>query len=392
MVPALEKSAITDELKEKAELEIREKRKSVDYNTIEYPVEVLVQKYQGDRKNNIEENGIDEDSSELFIPDYQREMTWSEEHQSKFIESLLLGIPIPSIFVAEISTEKEDKINDSRSIIEIDLRLEIIDGTQRIRTLARFLNNQLQLKNLKKLEELNDFTFKDLTPFRQKKFKRIPIRTIVLTEEADEEVRRDLFERINSGSVELNEMEKRRGSYPGLFLDLIEELSKHEKFLHLCSFRQGEINRRDPQEFVLRFFAFLNNYQNFPANKPKVHEFLDNYLTNKNEELGKIEDSDQQIKKMREEFYSMLNFVEQYFPNSFRTGIKKIRPTTRIKFESLSVGIALALREDKNILPKSTDFINSQTFTEYTNSNGSSSKNKVVRRIQYVRDRLLGTK
>ena len=128
------KREITDQLRDAAEEEIREKRKPVDYKTIEYPIEILVQKFL---------DGIDDDTNELFIPDYQREMAWDDEIQSKFIESVLLGLPIPYIFVADVSGEEDT--NDSR--------LEIIDGTQRIRTLKRFLNNELELNHLNKLSK-----------------------------------------------------------------------------------------------------------------------------------------------------------------------------------------------------------------------------------------------
>jgi len=360
--------SITNQRKEEAELEIREKRKSVDYNTLEYPIEVIVQKYL---------EGIDEDKNELFIPDYQREMAWDEERQSKFIESVMLDLPIPYIFVADIS-ESED--SDSA-------RLEIIDGTQRIRTLTRFINNELQLTNLEKLKTLNDFTFNDLPPSRQRRFNRTTIRIIQLKDQADEEVRRDLFERINSGSVELNEMEKRRGSKPGKFLDLIEELSKNTKFRELCSFTKTEISKRDPQEFVLRFFAFLNNYQNYSSSDNKVHEFLDDYLDQENQS------SSPKIDNMRNEFYLMLEFVEKYCPNSlhiYRKTKNLYEPTTRIKFESITVGISLALRENQKLIPKSTSFLDSEEFKNLTKSDSSSSQNKVTRRIEYVRNQLLG--
>lgn len=361
MVTQLE---ITETKKQEAEAEIRDKSKRVDYNTLEYPIEVIVQKYL---------DGIEYDENELFIPDYQREMAWDEERQSKFIESVMLGLPIPYIFVADTS-EGEDLA-----------RLEIIDGTQRIRTLQRFVKNEFTLKNLEKLESLNGFTFKDLPLPRQRRFKRTTIRMIVLTEDADEEVRRDLFERINSGSVELNEMEKRRGSKPGKFLDLIEELSKEERFRYLCSFTPTEINKRDPQEFVLRFFAFLNNYKNYSGRK--VHDFLDNYLDRENES----ESLD--IEAMRNEFNLMLRFVEQYFPDAlhiYRKTKNRYEPTTRIKFESITVGVALALRKNPNLIPKSTEFLESQEFKDCTDSNASSSRNKVISRLEYVRDRLLG--
>jgi hypothetical protein len=355
---------ITYQKKQEAEAEIRDKRKRVDYNTLEYPLEVIVQKYL---------NGIEQDENELFIPDYQREMAWDEERQSKFIESVMLGLPIPYIFVADTSEDPDLA------------RLEIIDGTQRIRTLKRFVTNELTLNNLEKLESLNGFTFKDLPFSRQRRFQRTTIRMIVLTADADEEVRRDMFERINSGSVELNEMEKRRGSKPGKFLDLIEELSKEKRFRDLCSFTPTEINKRDPQEFVLRFFAFLNNYQNYSGRK--VHEFLDDYLDQENKAKSL------NIEAMRNEFYLMLGFVEKYFPDAlhlYRKTKNRYEPTTRIKFESIAVGIALALRENPNLIPKSTKFLESEEFKKFTDSNASSSRNKVSSRLEYVRDRLLG--
>lgn len=355
------KQEITVAQKEAADAEIRRKQQPVNYDTKEYPVEILVQKYM---------EGRDDDTNELFIPDYQREMAWDEARQSKFIESVLLGLPIPYIFVADIP----DKENEAR--------LEIIDGSQRIRTLARFINNELTLNGLKKLTQLNDFTFADLPLARQRRFNRTTLRMIQLTEDADEEVRRDIFERINTGSVDLNEMEKRRGIMRGSFLDLIEELSKKPKFRDLCLFAEAAINRREPQEFVLRFFAFLNNYKNFNANK--VNEFLDDYLKAVNE------DKTFEREKMQTEFLSMLDFVEQYFPKGFRQGKYNAKTTTRIKFESLSVGVALGLREKNDVQPKSTEWLNSEDFKKCTSGDGSSSRLKVIKRIEYVRDQLLG--
>ncbi|MEI2578218.1 DUF262 domain-containing protein [Scytonema sp. PRP1] len=355
------KPEITQERQEAAEAELREKQKPVDYDTKEYPIEILVQKYM---------DGIEEDANELFIPDYQREMAWDEDRQSKFIESVLLGLPIPYIFVADVCGDEHD-----------EARLEIIDGSQRIRTLAKFLSNELTLDKLEKLKKLNGFTFEDLPLARQRRFKRSTLRMIQLSEEADEEVRRDLFERINTGSVELNEMEKRRGILRGPFLDLIEELSKNPKFRHLCFFSKEAINSRDPQEYVLRFFAFLNNYQNYGREvNPFLNQSLEKY--NKDQTLNQ--------ENMRMEFQVMINFVEKYFPNGFRQGKKLDRTTTRIKFESLAAGTALALREKKDLKPQSTEWINSEEFRKYTSSDASSSRNKVIRRIEYVREQLLG--
>ena len=161
-----------------AEMEIRDKQKQINYNTRDYPLEILVQKYM---------EGLNDDTNKLFIPDYQREVFWDDERQSKFIESVIWGLPIPYIFVVDIGHDEND-----------EARLEIVDGAQRIITLTRFVNNELTLSGLKKLEQLNGFKFADLLLPRQRNFNRIRLRIIQLTKAANEEVRRDLFERIQS--------------------------------------------------------------------------------------------------------------------------------------------------------------------------------------------------
>ncbi|MGF1575624.1 MAG: DUF262 domain-containing protein [Cyanophyceae cyanobacterium] len=350
--------SITDDQRDAAEAEIREKQKIVDYDTKEYPVEVLVQKYR---------DGLDEDINELYIPDYQRDMIWDDVRQSKFVESIFLGLPIPYIFVADLRPEKEDLG-----------RLEIVDGTQRIRTLDRFLGDELRLGELKKLEKLNNFKYSDLPLARQRRFNRATIRMIVLTEKADEETRRDLFDRVNS-NIELNDMEKRRGVSPGPFVDLLEELAKDPRFVRLCPLSESSQRKREPEEFVLRFFAYLDNYKNFER---RVNEFLNEYLERHNNDSIDKDD-------FRNTFYEMLNFVDQYFPNGFSKSKGHVR-TPRIRFEAISVGIALALRERSDLVPASMNWLDSQEFKKYTTSDASNSRPKVIRRIEYVRDQLLG--
>jgi uncharacterized protein with ParB-like and HNH nuclease domain len=349
--------AISSQQRDEAEEELREQQKPIDYNTLEYPIEILVKKYT---------DGLDDDTNELFIPDYQREMAWDNARQSKFIESMLLGLPIPYIFVADISDE------------ENDARLEIIDGTQRIRTLAGFINNDLKLESLEKLKKFNNFRFEDLAQPRQRRFKRTTIRMIQLTEKADEDIRRDMFERINNGSVELNDMEKRRGIYDGPFLEFIEQLSESDKFRKLCPFSEPLIRRREPQEFVLRFFAYLHEYKKFNR---KIDDFLNDYLRRNN-------NSNFDRQSMQAEFERMLDFVEKYFPDRFLKS-QKHTTVTRIWFESISVGAILALRENGNLEPSSMSWLQSPEFKKYTAAREGTTQSTVTRRIEYVRDRLL---
>ena len=243
---------ITDLQRNEAESQIEREQVFVDYDTKEYPVETIVEKYL---------RGIDEDKNELFVPDYQRDFRWEEKRQSKFIESILIGLPIPYIFVADI----KDK----------DGRLEIVDGSQRIRTLAAFIENELRLVGLEKLTELNGFHYSDLPLARQRRFNRKTLRMIELTDKADEEVRRDIFERINTGSLELEAMEKRRGIQPGPFTNFLSECARIPLFKTLAPLSEVSENKRDREELVLRFFAYLNKHQKF---QNRVSDFLDEYL------------------------------------------------------------------------------------------------------------------
>jgi uncharacterized protein with ParB-like and HNH nuclease domain len=176
---------ITQQQQEEAEKQIREESKIVDYNTITYPLELIVQKFV---------EGQETDENELFIPDYHRDIAWDEQRQSKFIESILLGLPIPPLYVAEVLDEAKNLV-----------RWELIDGSQRLRTLTRFINNELQLQSLEKLNKLEGFKFSDLPLARQRRLKITPIRIVVLTEKVDKETRINLFERINLGSFQVNE-------------------------------------------------------------------------------------------------------------------------------------------------------------------------------------------
>ena len=190
---------MTEEKKKLLEEQLDSQQSAIAYDVREFTLEYYVNKYQ---------EGINTDDNELYVPDYQREFIWDLKHQSRFIESLFLGLPVPFIFSAEI---KETG------------RLEIVDGSQRIRTLAAFMNNELQLASLQKLTFMNDCYYKELPSAMQRIFKNISIRMIVLSSKATEEVRNEMFDRINTSSVPLLPMETRRGVYRGEFTEFVAE-------------------------------------------------------------------------------------------------------------------------------------------------------------------------
>lgn len=345
-MPKSKKSRYSEEQRTVADAEIRQLQKQIDYDTKDYTIEFLVEKLgKGD----------------FFIPTYQRKFIWKNHQRSSFIESVLLGLPIPFMFFANCD----------------DGRIEIIDGAQRMQSLAAFLNNNLRLCKLEKLTSLNGFRFSDLLDSQQRKFKEKTLRIVNLEESTPDEVRQDLFNRINTTGTKANFSEIRRGSYPGKFTDFIGECTENKLFIKLCPIPPKRDERYERFELVLRFFAYTNNYMAFVHN---VYSFLDDYL------VKNLNDFDEDA--FRSEFERMLSFVNENFPCGFAK-LPTSKFTPRVRFEAISVGTALALREKPDLVISNVDWINSEEFKEFTTSDASNNQSKLRTRIEYVRDQLL---
>lgn len=352
---------ISDAQRAEAEAQIRVHQREVDYQTKEYIVEVLVKKYL---------DGIDDDESEIYIPAYQRKFVWSLERQSKFIESVMLGLPVPYIFIASLPKDAE----------EDEGRAEVVDGSQRIRTLAAFISNKLKLVGLEKCDKLNGFHFADLDLSRQRKFNRQSVRVIELSDKADEQIRRDVFERINTGSDELRDMEKRKGIYSGPFYDFIKERAGDERFKLLCPISFAKERREEAEELVLRYFAYSDSYMSF---KHDVGKFLSDYL--------KAQQANFDREEKLAQFNSMLEFAAACLPYGFRKA-PNATTTPRVRFEALSCGITLALRAQPGLVRTPNEirtWLESDEFRTLTVSDASNSLPRLKGRIEFVRDHLL---
>lgn len=361
----------THEQKEKVEVAIKNKQKGSEFDIREFPTELIVDKYT----KSLPEIG---DKTELFMPDYQREYKWSLKQQSEFIESVLTNLPIPYIYVADVLEGDNEG------------RIEIIDGSQRIRTIARFLNNQLTLNGLTLVPELNGFKFKDLNGPRQLRFKRKTIRFIELLD-VDEEARRQIFYRLNSGGVILNPMEIRFGTNDGEFLTLLKTLAENEKFKRLCPITQGRKNNREAEEMLLRFFAYRFDMGSYIKS---VSSFLNNFMAKMNNSYIYTENETQlsfNADLFQSTFDEMLNFVDNNLkPLYFKKSLKNVS-VPRIRFESLSVGISLALSTQQPIITNTiNEWLNSEVFSILTDSDASNSIPKLKDRTFYVKNNLLG--
>lgn len=343
----IKRTPITEAQKKAAEEQITKLRKEIDYNTRDYSIDFLIQQFHED---------------EFYIPDeYQRQYIWKDSDKNRFVESILLGLPIPLMFFSD--TE--------------DGRCEIIDGAQRTQAMEEFMSGDLVLSDLKKLTCLNGFSYDDIPTYFRKKFDKTNMRVIVLSDDTSLDIRQEIFNRINTTGREANASEVRRGSFRGAFMDFLTECTKDQLLLKVCPISETMAKRYEHLELVLRFFAFLDRYQAFTH---RVDNFLDDYVES-------MKDSFEQD-VMKNEFEAMLHFVEEYFPNGFaKTAHAKSTP--RVRFEAISVGVALALREKPDLVPKSMDWLNSQEFHKHTTTHASNSPARVKGRILYVKNKLL---
>jgi hypothetical protein len=337
---------ITDEMRTAAEKQIREQQTETKYDLRDFTIDYIVQEFNNDL---------------FFIPDYQRMFIWPEKNRVDFIESIFMGLPIPMMFVADID----------------DGRLEVVDGAQRIQTLEAFRNNDLRLFDLKYLNTLEGFTYNDLPTAYQRKFNTKALRLVVLEDSTTLERRQEIFNRINTSAVKAKPSEVRRGGLDSPFMQFIKECSIDPLFIKLCPVSKQMVDRREHEELILRFFNYSDRYKSF---RHDVGKFNDSYL----KEHGKTFDRD----RLKQEFQDMLAFVNRYIPSGFAKK-KGFKSTPRVRFEAISVGVNLALRENSDLIPGSMDWLDSDEFKYHTTTHASNSGPKLRGRIEYVKNNLL---
>ena len=333
---------------------LEDARREVRYIVTDFSVELVVSKF----KETPGEEG------DIYIPDYQRILVWTNDQQSYFVESLLLKIPVPPIF-----------------FYDVDGMLEIVDGSQRIRSLVSFSNNTLKLSGLQKLDILNGLTISGIPVPFQRRFNNTPVRSFVLEQSTDEETRVDLFRRLNTSGKKLADAEIRKGVYKGRFLDLIIECAASAVFVSLSPKIGGQIDPvAERQELVTRFFVYALSYTDFTHD---VRRFLDTHVASFNKTLNKT-----RIIELKALFIETMNFISSNFPKGFyRKGSEGRLP--RVRFEAVSVGTALAIQKRPNLKFKDARWLGSKTFEDLVKGEATNSGPKLRARVEYVRDALL---
>lgn len=181
----------------------------------------------------------------IAIPNFQRGYVWNRVQASRLIESLIIQCPIPVVYLSQNSDET----------------LSVIDGNQRLTSINLFLNNEFPLTGLGTYPELEGLTYEELDPRFQRHIINRTIRCIAILKDTHPQIKFDVFERLNTGSVRLNPQELRHGIYTSKLMTKVEELAKTSLFKKLTSTSQDKRMKGD--EIVLRYFT--------------LHERLDDY-------------------------------------------------------------------------------------------------------------------
>lgn len=225
---------------------------------------------------------------ELIVrPTFQHNQVWDAARKGKFIESILLNIPIPSLFFAD---DEDKKV--------------VVDGQQRLLALKEYLDNAYQLRGLEVLAALNGKRFDQLTDRQQRIINNRTLRCLVISAKSDSEIRFQVFERLNQGGVPLNAQEVRHCVYRGELNDLLHEVVALPDWLRLYG-RTERHPRMVDCELVLRFFAIRHVLPNYT---PPLKRLLTNYMKDHRHPEA------ESLAALRESFASAVQAVSVAFP------------------------------------------------------------------------------
>lgn len=307
-------------------LQNKARERTVKTQSIEYDLETLVKKI----KNNVIK----------LDPDYQRRHRWPNTTSSKLIESLILNIPIPIVYLSyDIDVDANEE----------GARYSVIDGQQRLTAIANFFNNKFVLEGLEILADLDGCFYKDLPPFLLRRLEDRTIKCLRIDSTLDPQVKYDIFERLNSGSVRLESHELRNAILRGPFNTMCKDLSKDTNFRLLLQIPEeksndnSKVKKMEDVELVLRFFSLINgNYKSYKKTKEKqFKDFLSDSLGEKNslskETLDELAKLFKKVMAVIVEYFGSTAFAKFKFENS-----KFVKQSTfnAAVYDALTVSIA----------------------------------------------------
>lgn len=244
---------------------------------------------------------------DIIVPFYQRKYVWKIEQASRLIESFLMGLPVPQVF---LYVNSEDL-------------LEIIDGQQRIMSVKYFFEGffgeadpqgkrqVFRLKGLSERSEFNGKSFSDLSPKDQRKLRNATLRAINI-KQLKPSLRNDsvfhIFERLNTGGTQLKPQEIRNAVYRGKIVDRLTFLNKTSGWHKILGIKSPHKNQKDV-ELILRLFSLFENWPNYE--KPML-KYL-NAQMDENREFVSL-----RAKRFEERFPIVVDFINRNIKNPFR--------------------------------------------------------------------------
>lgn len=299
------------------------RERTVKTQNVEYDLETLIKR-------------IDQKTIKLD-PDYQRRHRWSTETSSRLIESLILNIPIPVIFISQ-DVDVDDEVTDSA-------RYTVIDGQQRLTAIFEFMKNKLSLTGLETLHELNGLYYRDLPPFLTRRLEERTIKCLRIDSTVDAQVKFDIFERLNTGSIRLESQELRNVTARGPFNDVLKELAKIEAFRKLIQVdirhpeESTKVKKMEDVELALRFFALRNE------GYKKIKKGFKDFLTTSQYNFNQL--NSEEIAKLGDDFKVYINFIFEVMGNQAFSkwrndsgSMKKMSNFNAAVYDAILIGIA----------------------------------------------------
>lgn len=296
------------------------------------------------------------EEGEMIKPSLQRNFVWSKSEAGRFIDSILLGLPVPSIFLAK----------------DTDGKLLIVDGLQRITTLVDFQNGRFSPDDTKfrlpKTDSINErwrgLDFSELPPELQRRIKCYTIHAIMFDRKdnrGNDTAMYQIFERINTGGRILSPQEIRNCVYHGTLNDLIIELNNDSDWRHLLGSNEPDKRMKDV-EIILRCFGIKEIVEN-DVTKGNFSKYLNEFM-GRNRNINTIE---QQI--FTNYFKSAVRIVNEKFLNSDVEGRLQDSNTKPILLiEALIVNLFLLMDKKKcfdievPIINKIEDLLDDEDF------------------------------
>ena len=308
-------------------------------------------------------------------PDFQRVTdVWDNVKKSRLIESILLGLPLPSFYFSENPVSQ---------------KLSIIDGLQRICAIRDFVlekENPLKLEGLQFLKNFEGFTFSQLARPEVKRIKSLKITMNTLRKGTPLDVKYIIFQRVNTAGVPLTPQEMRHALNQGPAAIFIKELADMESFKKATNY-SVESKRMQDRDFVNRFIAFFIGYQDYMGD-------LDMFLNDKMGELNKM--TSEQRDDIRVSFDKAMKCCYEIFKkDTFRKRYKqedRRKPISKSVYDTLSVNIAWLSDEERKLLLKNTEafkagmirLFNDKKF-DFSITTGTGKKYNVEQRFTMVK-------